>query len=326
MSKTLNDFQNIEKDLENLIGSEGLDFLLPQVGITRMARNLPKNMVDNQLHTENFYAALQLIEAWVSPMGELMQALIEDEQELRQLQAEARVALDQENIKSWQEVQQIPKLKQLFGNLQNLKNRIITEREQMFKIANRFNVTDLLGLILYPYSGHKTLPNAIKFAESYFGPNIKYRKLDKYADALIYVKAGMNVFENKDNVSSDPNATEQEELVSYEKFLENPDPDVQRIRDIYFEAKEGNFAFKGFSQRDMSVLVFKVLERNSGLTPSERSEFMSAPYYMEAIDGVRCDYFMQWLEGEIKGVEAKYEVLEEAKREKLPERDRKSVV
>jgi hypothetical protein len=290
------DFQNIEDVLRAEIGEEGLAFLLPQITLTKKARNLPKDLIDEKLISAKFLLAVNMIEDWVAPMAELFSAFEVDEQNLRNLQEEAKFALEQSKITSWQDAMNEPELQLLFTKISALRNRLEKEREQVFKIARRFKISELFGIILYPYSGHKTLMDAIKYGEDeYFGPNVMYRKSNKYTDAITLMKAAQEVYERKD-LTVDP--TSDQEIVSYEKFLNDSDPDIQRVSDIYMESKKDNFTKKGFQMREVNTLISKVIRRSSGLTPAERSMFNN-DFYMSDIDSIRCDLVMEWVEKQL---------------------------
>ena len=297
MITSTSDFQEIEDVLRGDIGEEGLAFLLPQITLTKKARNLPKDLIDEKLISAKFLLAVNMIEDWIAPMAELFSAFEIDEQNLRNLQEQAKFTLDQSGITSWQEALNEPEIQLLFNKIRTAKNRLEKEREQVLKIARRFKISELFGMILYPYSGHKTLLDAIKHGENqYFGPNVVYRKANKYIDTILLMKAAQEVYERKD-LTADP--TSDLEIVSYEKFLNNPDPDIQHVSDIYMEAKKDGFTTKGFNMRDVNILIAKVVKRSAGLTPSERKLFNSE-FYMGKIDSIRCDLVMEWVENQLK--------------------------
>ncbi|MFW9928171.1 MAG: hypothetical protein ACFFD1_02140 [Candidatus Thorarchaeota archaeon] len=297
MSTSKVDFQDIESVLKEEIGEEGLAFLLPQIRITKKARNLPKDLIDEKLIAAKFLLAINIIEDWLAPMAELFSAFEIDELNLHNLQQQARFALEQSKISSWQEAMNNQELSLLFKKIQTSRIRLEKEREQVFKIARRYKISELLGLILYPYSGHKTLLDSIAFGEKeYYGPNVLYRKTNKYTDAIVIMKAAQEVYERKD-LTIDP--TSEQEIVSYEKLLNDQDSDVQHVSEIYMEAKKDNFTKKGFNMRDVNILLSKVVKRGSGLTPSERST-LNTDFYVPELDSYRCDLVMEWVENQLK--------------------------
>ncbi|HKZ41975.1 MAG TPA: hypothetical protein VJ044_13505 [Candidatus Hodarchaeales archaeon] len=304
-------FQDIESVLKEELGEEGLSYLLPQINLTKQTRNLPKNLIDERMISSKFLIALQVIENWIAPIAEILRSFETDEAELRSLQEEARYLLQKSKITSWQQAMGNPELQLIFNKLQTLRLRLETERNQSFLFARRQKISDLLGLILYPYSGHKTLPDAIRHAEKkYFGPNVNYRKTNKYTDAMILMKAAQEVYEQKD-LTIDP-ANEQE-VISYEVYFKDTDPTVQAVYYTYLEAKKGNFHDSGFTMREINTMISKVLKRTSGMTPAERTMFSSEPFYLQSVDLIRADLIMQWLEGQSKGTTKTPGMLKSAK-------------
>ena len=290
------DFSDILYNLEDDFGQTGLNYLISQVNITKEARNIVKNLLDERLISAQFLLALNVIEDWIAPLADILNILAEDEIKLRELQEEAQFVLQKTKITSWQQAMNNPELHQVFDELHTVKKRIEVEREEIFAAAKRSTITQLLGLILFPYSGHKTLPEAIKYAEEkYYGPNVKYRNFDKYCDAIIFMNGAREIYQRKE-ITIDIN---DQEIVSYEKYFNDSDSNIQKIENLYFEAKSGNFITKGFTLRDINVLVSKILKRISGLTPEERTMFQNPPYYLQSIDQIKADLVMQWIESQL---------------------------
>lgn len=290
------DFSDILNTLEKDFGQNGLNYLISQVNITKESRNIVKNLLDERLISAQFLLILNLIETWIAPLAEILNTMEEDEIKLRELQEEARFVLQKTKISSWQQAMTNPELHQVFDELHTLKTRMEAEREQIFAEAKRSTITQLLGMILFPYSGHKTLLEAIKYAEErYYGPNVKYRKLDKYCDAIILMNGAQEIYQRKEMTID----TNDQEIVSYEKYFNDPDSNIQKVESIYLEAKNGNFTSKGFTFRDINVLVSKILRRTTGLAPDERTMFQNPPYYLQSVDQIKADLVMQWIESQL---------------------------
>ncbi|MHA2364851.1 MAG: hypothetical protein ACXAC7_12925 [Candidatus Hodarchaeales archaeon] len=287
----------IEEDLDRQINNLGVSFLNHQVAIMRKARNLPKSNVDANLATVRFFNTLKMIDDWLAPLAELFQFIESDEQALRDIQNETRYAIQESGLTKWKEIIAQPKFKEAFNDIQLLFSEINKKRALILEKARHSEITQLLGLALYPYSGHNNLSEAIKYAqEKYFGTNIKYSKKNRFIDALICTKATIDIFQKTDRELITQVSTVQ---VSYDKYLDL----FPNLKDVYTEARAGNFQFKGFTLRQVDNLVSRSLKRR--LQSSERSMLYNDPYYMPAVDQVRCDLFLQWLDREFHGEKEK---------------------
>ena len=71
--------ENLEKQLEDELGKVGLEYLFPQLEITRAARNLPSKLEDYKLTAQKFFQSYQTLQQWLAPVVvPITDQLIED--------------------------------------------------------------------------------------------------------------------------------------------------------------------------------------------------------------------------------------------------------
>ncbi|RMD89944.1 MAG: hypothetical protein D6813_09925 [Calditrichaeota bacterium] len=291
------DTQNISKSLKPIIGEIGLEYLSPLMQVMRAARALPKNVEDEPLITARFYEALRLIEAWIDPLHIIMEAELGDlEKELLNLQGQAQYLIGE--TRSWYDIlhHENPRVPALLNEIKERKAFLLKRRLELFQASTRDKITNLLGLVLYPYNPKfRTLNQAIKYAETtYYGPNIRYRRANKYADALIFVKAAEELMAEKKEIPTDAKVGD---FSKFFKEISAFDPEMSKIQDIYLEAKQGNFAFIGLTMKQVQYIVTRVLKRQP--TPNERSLF-NTEFYMDAIDKYRVDKVLEWVTKQLR--------------------------
>ncbi|MFX1513814.1 MAG: hypothetical protein ACFFCQ_14615, partial [Promethearchaeota archaeon] len=180
------DFSEMDEILQKEIGHQGLQFLNPQIGILRLARNLPKDVDDEALVASKFHLALEVIEKWLEPVSEYIQNQIDEAStELLQFQETVKIMLKETNITSWKQAMENPEIKEVLETIQIQKNAIISQQQDLLKSLGRQQIASLFGLVLYPYLPTKNLSEAVEMAKSYLGPNYLYSKNNIYTDAFI---------------------------------------------------------------------------------------------------------------------------------------------
>ena len=269
---------NMEELLRKDVGKEGIQFFSPQLNIIRRARNLPKNLDDEALATARFYEALGLIEQSMNPLLWVftLTGLEEKEQELRRLQAAATFRIREKNITSWKHVQEDLETQLLFNDISTLKFGIIGQRRDLLNKCKRDNITTLLGLILYPFTYRKTLAETDETAKAFYGPNVQFKKKNKYTDALIYTLASQDTFRH----------------ASLERILATPtDDEMWAIKTAYDEARAQQYkGTAGFTSKHLEYLSEKFLGRR--LTIKEKDEV--APAYIHESDKFRPNIVLDW--------------------------------
>ena len=181
--------ENLEKQLEDELGKVGLEYLFPQLEITRAARNLPSKLEDYKLTAQKFFQSYQTLQQWLAPVVvPITDQLIEVENRLRELQYQIRYHIQEENISFWKDVIQSsnPTLKSLYPEIVNLREYILQKRTIFLKTAQRDAIPELFGQVLWPYTELYDLRSTVnEVKQRYFGPNCYYRKENIFTDALI---------------------------------------------------------------------------------------------------------------------------------------------
>lgn len=183
------DLNNIEKQLEDAYGTLGVNYLYPQLDIVRSARKLPSDMEDARLMSEKFYISYRMIEQWLAPViVPINDNLMGLESHLKDLQSQIRLSIQQQEIKYWLEITRSRNktVQSLYSDISSLRNYILEQRELLLKSANRSELPELFGMVLWPFSEFTSLLDAIQDVRKiYFGPNNSYRKQNILTDALI---------------------------------------------------------------------------------------------------------------------------------------------
>lgn len=301
------DTREVEKGLATEVGDLGLAYLAPQIQIMRQARKLAKEVEDEQLWTAQFYLGLKLIELWAEPLQLVVDAeLGELERELASLQDQARFLLESSNTRSWAEAMNHsnPRVPELLKAIESTRSVVMERRHQLLTESTRAEITNLLGLVLYGYSPDvKSLEDAVRLAQqTYFGPNRRYNKGDKYADAMIFAKAAKDVLTTA-RVATTGGIGEDYKVLFKGSLV--VDPEIEVVRDIYRQAKEGNFSFHGLSMKQVTMLWSKVLMRP--MNPVERN-MVNNDFYMPSLDRYRVDLIFKHLAREILGDQALHDV------------------
>ncbi len=287
-------------DMETLlrrdVGVKGIQFFAPQLDIIRRARNLPKNLEDGNYSmngiirktkpfaTVKFYESLGLIEQWLNPLNDVFKIVGLDEKKktLRKLQIAAAFNIRQKRITSWQQVQEDEETRLLFNEIKILRYEIEGQLENLLNKCNRADITTLLALVLYPHLYRKALIDAVDDAKTFYGPNVEFKRKDKYTDALIFALASEETFR----------------FASLEKVLATPDSqEMWEIKNAYDKAKAQQYKGKaGFTTKQLDYLAEKFLGRR--FTLIEKDEFASA--YMYESDRFRPDIILDWLSKKVK--------------------------
>ena len=74
------DLTRMEDQLRGDIGNLGLEYLMPQLSIIRNARNIPKDLEDEQFVASKFLRSLHLIDEWLAPVVSLYRLLVEEKE------------------------------------------------------------------------------------------------------------------------------------------------------------------------------------------------------------------------------------------------------
>jgi hypothetical protein len=295
--------RNIIPHLEEELGDFGVDYFNSQLEILRIARSLPKDIDDERLMAPKFYLALKLIEAWISPLQFLIDLeLSELENAYRENQNQLSFLLKETNTTSWanaliHENERIPALiKEIIAQ----KEVIDKKRNWLMEKSTRSKITNLLGLMLYPHSKGTELDKAIlEVYEKYYGPNVRYKKSNKYADALIFLKAAIDSFETTKALPKTAEGDEFGKIFRAHRNLR----EMEEIEDLYRNLKATNsFEKQGLNMRQLNFIFSRVLKKS--MTPSERSMFNTDPnFYLEDIDRYRVDKFLEWVMYKLYGRE-----------------------
>ncbi|MHA2499697.1 MAG: hypothetical protein ACXAEL_09055 [Candidatus Hodarchaeales archaeon] len=278
------DLTDMDEMLRTDIDSKGIDYFAPQLNIIRRARNLPKNLEDERFATAKFYESLGLIEQWLSPLSNIFTFAGLDDKHLvlQRLQSSAAFRIREENIASWQQVLLDSETQFLFNEIKTLRFEIEGQRSTLLRTCNRANITTMLGLILYPFTYRKTLGEAEETAKNFFGPNVQYKKKNKYTDALIFMLAAEETFRH----------------ASLERILANPtSEEMWDVKRAYDEAKGAQYkSSAGFSTKQLDFLAERFLGRR--LSIMERDEI--APAYLYESDRYRPDIVLDWFSKQMK--------------------------
>lgn len=291
-SEKSDELANIDDMLRNEIGETGIEYFAPQLNIIRRARNLPKNLEDERFTTARFYESLGLIEQWLNPLSNIFAiAGIEEKQRaLRKLQTAATFRIKQENITYWKQVLQDSETKFLFNEIKSLKHEIEGLRTKFLTFCRRADIATLLGLILYPFTYRKTLGEAENTARNFYGPNVQFKKKNKYTDALIFILAAEETFRH----------------ASLERILANPtSEEMWGVKRAYDEAKAKQYkSGAGFTTKERDFLAETFLGRR--LSVMEKDEI--APAYLPQSDRYRPDIVLDWFSRQMKTQEQKSEM------------------
>jgi hypothetical protein len=286
------DLANMDDMLRKDVGEKGIAYFSPQLNIIRRARNLPKNLEDERFTTARFYESLGLIEQWLNPLSELftLAGIEEKMQNLRRLQSSAAFRIREEGISSWKGVLEDSETQFLFNEIKTLRFEIEGLRHKFLNNCRRSDISTLLGLILYPFTYRKTLAEAEDTAKHFYGPNVHYKKINKYTDALIFMLAAEETFRH----------------ASLERILANPTSEkMWGIKRAYDEAKAQHYkGGAGFSTKQLDFLGETFLGRK--LTIMEKDEI--APAYIYESDRFRPDIILDWFSKQMKTQEEKSEM------------------
>jgi len=163
------DLNNVEKQLEDVYGTLGINYLYPQLDIIRSARKLPSDMEDAMLMSEKFYMSYRMIEQWLAPV--IMPEITRSSNKTIQT---------------------------LYNDILSLRSYILEQRKLLLKSANRSELPELFGLVLWPFSEFTSLQDAIQDVRKiYFGPNNAYRKQNMLTDALVLTALCEDVLTHK---------------------------------------------------------------------------------------------------------------------------------
>ena len=294
------DTRDIAPQLEQSLGKYGIDYIIPQFEIIRTARGLPKNIDDEKLMAPKFFMALKLIELWIEPMQYLLELeLGELENSYREHQNQLSFLLKETDTISWSKAlnHPNPRIPDLIKTILEQKKVIEEKRNELMTKSTRLEITNLLGLMLYPHSNIKELNDAIANAhETYYGPNALYKKSNKYTDALIFVKAAIEVFQKTKAL---PKTAEGDEFGKIFRSLRNL-KEMEEIEDLYREIKTTNtFSSNGLNMRQLNFLFSRVLQRS--MAPSERGMFNGSDFYLDTIDKYRIDKVLEWIMVQLYG-------------------------
>lgn len=288
------DTRDIIPPLEKELGDFGIDYFNSQLEILRIARGLPKDIDDEFLLAPKFFLALNLIEKWIAPLQFLVDLeLSELENSYRENQNQLSFLLNESKTISWakaltHENVLIPTLiKEIFAQ----KEIIDKKRLELMTKSTRLNVTNLLGLMLYPHDKGTSLNDSIANShEKYYGPNAKYRKNSKYTDALIFVKSAMDVFHKTKALPKTAEGDEFGKVFRAHRGLK----EMEEIEDLYRDIKmTGDFLSDGLNMRQLNFIFSRVLQRS--ISPAERGMFNSEPFYIDSKDKYRIDKTMEWV-------------------------------
>ena len=288
------DTRDIAPQLEQNLGKYGIEYIIPQFDILRRARGLPKDIDDEKLMAPKFFMALQLIELWIEPLQYLLELeLGELENSYREHQNQLAYLIRETDTISWSNALKHPnpRIPDLIKTISEQKKVIEEKRLELMTRSTRLEITNLLGLMLYPHSNFKELNEAINnYHETYYGPNSLYRKSNKYTDALIFVKAAIEVFQKTKAL---PKTAEGDEYGKIFRSLRNL-REMEEIEDLYREIKTTNtFTSNGLTMRQLNFLFSRVLQKS--ISPSERSMFNSSEFYLDAQDKYRIDKVLEWI-------------------------------
>lgn len=294
------DTKDIGPHLDEILGTFGIEYIIPQFEILRKARGLPKDIDDEKLMAPKFFMALKLIELWIEPLQYLLELELGDlENSYRQHQNQLAYLLRETETTSWSKAlaHENSRIPDLIKQLSEQKKVIEQKRLDLMTKSTRLEITNLLGLMLYPHSNLKTLTDAVQNAhETYYGPNAAYKKANKYTDALIFVKAAIEVFQKAKAL---PKTAEGDEFGKIFRSLRNL-REMEEIEDLYREIKTANsFQDNGISMRQLNFLFSRVLQR--GISPSERGMFNGSEYYIEAKDKYRIDKVLEFIMVQLYG-------------------------
>lgn len=294
------DTKDIGPHLETNLGNYGIEYIIPQFEILRKARGLPKDIDDEKLMAPKFFMALKLIELWIDPMQYLLELeLGELENSYRENQNQLSFLLKETETISWSKAlnHQNPRIPDLIKTISEQKKIIEEKRLDLMTKSTRLEIINLLGLMLYPHANVKELSEAIALAhETYYGPNTFYKKSNKYTDALIFVKAAIDIFQKTKAL---PKTAEGDEFGKIFRSLRNL-KEMEEIEDLYREIKTTNtFSTNGLTMRQLTFLFSRVLQR--GISPSERGMFNGSEFYLDSQDKYRIDKVLSWIMVQLYG-------------------------
>ncbi len=182
------DTRDITSLLEQTLGKYGIEYIIPQFEILRKARGLPKDIDDEKLMASKFFMALKLIELWVEPLQYLLELeLGELERSYSENQHQLNFLLKETDTTSWPKAlnHQNPLIPTLIQTITEQKKAIEEKRFELMTKSTRLDITNLLGLLLYPHSNLKELSEAIANAhETFYGPNVFYKKSSSRQSAI----------------------------------------------------------------------------------------------------------------------------------------------
>ncbi|MFX0092382.1 MAG: hypothetical protein ACFFBD_11515, partial [Candidatus Hodarchaeota archaeon] len=180
---------NMEEKLKLEYGEKGVEYLFPQLEIIRATRNMPSRIEDVKLFTQRFFESYQMVQQWLAPViVPISEELSELRTQLHDLQDQMKYYIQQEGIEFWKDVENSENLtiQSFYSEIVRLRNYILAQQEKLLGAAHRKEIAELLGLVIWPYSEHVQLPNAIQEAKNvYFGENAFFRKNNMLTDALI---------------------------------------------------------------------------------------------------------------------------------------------
>ncbi len=279
------DLGNMEERLSQSIGSLGVNYLELQLQNIREARNLPKDIDDEKLWTAKFYLALKVLKNWLDPVAELSQTLFdEEEQEILELQEKASALVKTHNITQWYEINNYNDVKSLFDDLDKRITQLEKARKKILADCWRDNISNLVGIMLYPFADQINFQKVMKRAKSYFGPDQAYRRQNIYVDAIILQKVASEVFKKQIDATKIRKAIEQRiPEIGFSRDFDQDQWDLYRIS----QGADGAFST---SQAELLARSMLNLPR---LTDEIRNELANS--YILDIDRYRISSLVDWL-------------------------------
>ena len=281
------DLTRMEDQLRSDIGDVGLEYLMPQLSIIRNARNIPKDLEDEQFVASKFLRSLHLIDDWLAPVVSLYRLLVEEkENALQTLQSQTSFRLNESAITSWKEAfyPMAGDIPSLLTEVQMLRQAIMEDRERILDVTNRARISQLVSLVVFPFLGKDSLKEAELYTQDqYFGPHVTYHPKTKYTDAFILIKAAEDAFK----------------VHSVERSVSSIERQLPReIREAYERMKYSQEANPqdGLNSRQLDSLATALLGRR--LSADERRELN--PHYFDDYDRWDINGVLRWMSGRIE--------------------------
>lgn len=282
---------NIEELLKSKYGSRGVEYLAPQLDVIRSARNLPSKLDDYRLKTQRMYESFQMISQWLAPViVPISEELTEIEAQLQELQYQIKFQINQEGIKYWREIEEStnPTINTLFSEIKQLRNYILQQREKLMSAANRAELPQLFGLVLWPYTEHSNVNDVLEEVKSsYFGSNYYYNKNNILCDSIILSAVAEDCFQQKKHSSTADRQIENliETRLSFRRIEEQFEWSKYK--------RDPNDGF--FTEMQVNEIIKTLLP---GLQASEKSTLYSV--YDDATDRYPIGKFLDWLKSALR--------------------------